>query len=468
MPSPACEIKEGAGAYQSTDGGFDATPAATVTIHLIDTSARTWTIECISTDETSVAATVTAGLTLDTPAKTASFTAPAAGKAYRFRSTVNGGVDARGVAQASYSTTFCVYTLTGSARVIAVDETTEGDSTFGWIASLNAVLRSAGGALPGGSDPELQFNNGGAFDGAANLAYSGGFLTLSSALKFSSSIGTAAQIVFSGSNATAQNLDVRAQNGSGAASNGGSLLLSAGAPGSSGSNGSIRFCVNGSTAILHTVDIAGACTSNAVAAVTSMGYGFADLSTNSATGAAMTLSAQNATGTTSTGGALNLASGTGTTTAGTVNIKTGSTTQIAVSPTLVTVTPTSRAETGNTRAKVYRDIANVQTTNATPATLFSWTIPDEATSLITIDVCAVQSTGGTTATYNGKIRFKRDGGTVSAGTYTEIYRDEEIGFASCDVVIDNSTSTGRVRVTGIAATTIDWGGVIERLEVTHA
>lgn len=140
MVSPACEIKEGAGSYQSTDGGFNATPAATVTIHLIDSSAKSWQLECLSTDETSSAATVNAGLTSNVPARTVTLTAPAAGKAYRFRSTVDGG------GRPSLSTTFCVYTLINGNRVVALEETVEGGS-FGWLGSFNTLVRSGGGGV---------------------------------------------------------------------------------------------------------------------------------------------------------------------------------------------------------------------------------------------------------------------------------------------------------------------------------
>lgn len=62
----------------------------------------------------------------------------------------------------------------------------------------------------------------------------------------------------------------------------------------------------------------------------------ADVTTNSATGAVLTVQAQSATGTTATGGALALTSGTGTTAAGNVTIATGGTTRITVSPTAIT------------------------------------------------------------------------------------------------------------------------------------
>jgi hypothetical protein len=149
MPSPICEVKDGAGAYTSTTSGKNVTPANTVTIRLASTSGvGPWLIQCITTDNTSDAAAVTASLTVDQVAKTATFTAPAAGKAYRFKSTVNNGIDANGIAQASYSTTFGVYTLTATTparRVLAVDETFESDATFGWSGTVNDLIRNPPG-----------------------------------------------------------------------------------------------------------------------------------------------------------------------------------------------------------------------------------------------------------------------------------------------------------------------------------
>ncbi len=152
MASPTCEVKDGAGAYVATISGNDVTPGNTITIKLTDTSARSWSISCITTDELSVAATVTAALTINTVAQTATFTAPVAGRTYRFKSIVNGGIGPDGVAVASYSTTFCVYTLpAGGVRCIAADETTEGDATFGWISRFNGIARGTVTTSSGGS-----------------------------------------------------------------------------------------------------------------------------------------------------------------------------------------------------------------------------------------------------------------------------------------------------------------------------
>jgi hypothetical protein len=142
MPSPLCEVKEGAGAYGPTTNGVNVTPGSTVTVHLIDTSADSWSIECAYTDDTSVAATVTSALSVNSTLRTATFTAPAAGKTYIFRSRVNNGVGVDGRVKTSYTTTFGVYTLTaGGKRVIAANETSEGGA-FGWTAPVNDLIRS--------------------------------------------------------------------------------------------------------------------------------------------------------------------------------------------------------------------------------------------------------------------------------------------------------------------------------------
>lgn len=130
------------------------------------------------------------------------------------------------------------------------------------------------------------------------------------------------------------------------------------------------------------------------------------------------------------------------------------------------ISGTALNATGNARCKVYNQVANVQTTDATVTSVDTWTITDECTTLVTVEVLACQSTGSNTAAYVRRCRIKRDGGTVTVGTVEESYTSEEV--AGWDVTIDNSTSTGRVRVTGAAATTIDWGCVMTRIEVTHA
>lgn len=127
---------------------------------------------------------------------------------------------------------------------------------------------------------------------------------------------------------------------------------------------------------------------------------------------------------------------------------------------------TAAVADGNARCKVYSNIANVQTTDATVTTLYSWTITDECVSAVFAEVGVDKSDGTATADYGRRARIKRDGGTVTVGSVSDVWTDED--SFNGDLTIDNSTSTGRVRVTGVAATTADWGGVIARRETTHA
>lgn len=176
--SPLCEIKDGSAAYVTSVGGVNVTPSNTITIRLASqTDVDSWSIQCLTTDDNSSADTVNASLVIDTVAKTATFTAPVAGRTYRFRSRVNNGLDRNGVAQPSYSTTFCLYTVKNGRRKIAADETTEGSTTYGWIVPFNALIDS----VPSGSG---DWENGGGGGGggtvqlfAANnhfLSYQGG------------------------------------------------------------------------------------------------------------------------------------------------------------------------------------------------------------------------------------------------------------------------------------------------------
>ncbi len=216
MPSPICQVKEGAGSYQSTTNGVDVSASASITIKLADiTDVNSWSIQCVSTDDTLSASTITASLVVDSVLRTATFTAPASGKALIFRSVVNGGVDVNGRTQASYSTTFGIFTLTaGGRRVMAANQTIEGNASYGWSTDFNDLVRdviefpaglAAGdmfyydgstlqkvpgtktngygpllvagvptwsaisGGSPGGSTGEVQYNNAGAFGGATNF-----------------------------------------------------------------------------------------------------------------------------------------------------------------------------------------------------------------------------------------------------------------------------------------------------------
>jgi hypothetical protein len=144
MASPLCTVQDGAGAAQGTTNGVNVTPGNTITIALVSAAGvNTWSISCVYTDDLSTAVTVTSSLVINNTLKTATFTAPVAGRAYIFQSQINAGLNpATNAADPTATTTFGVYTLISSKRVIATNETTEGSSTFGWISALNTFIRN--------------------------------------------------------------------------------------------------------------------------------------------------------------------------------------------------------------------------------------------------------------------------------------------------------------------------------------
>jgi hypothetical protein len=149
--SPICTVNGGSAPANVTGG-------STVTIALqTPAGVQIWALSCTSTDDLNTAAAINATLVINSGAKTATFTAPASlGSAAIFTSTVgigNGtslgnGTDQNNVVQASFTTTFKVNVLASSGNAaIAANETSEQNASFGWITSINSILRNGGGVV---------------------------------------------------------------------------------------------------------------------------------------------------------------------------------------------------------------------------------------------------------------------------------------------------------------------------------
>lgn len=152
MASPLCTVNS-----TSVVDGVDVAAEDTVTIELIDLAGvNQWSIQCVSTDDLNTTAAINATLTVNSVSKTASFTSPGTdGAALIFESKVNNGRDVNGRVVDSYTTRFGVFVLAATGnRVVAFDQTTEGDASHGWIVDLNTALRSAGGGGGGSGDIE--------------------------------------------------------------------------------------------------------------------------------------------------------------------------------------------------------------------------------------------------------------------------------------------------------------------------
>ncbi len=125
-------------------GGTTVAASSPVTIQLASISGvDAWDIYCVSSDETSSPSSINASLTVNQFTRTATFTAPAGiGRNLLFLSRVNNGI-ANGQEDTRLTTTFSIYVLTAlGRRVLAAGETIEGSTQFGWVATINAWLRS--------------------------------------------------------------------------------------------------------------------------------------------------------------------------------------------------------------------------------------------------------------------------------------------------------------------------------------
>lgn len=103
-----------------------------------------------------------------------------------------------------------------------------------------------------------------------------------------------------------------------------------------------------------------------------------------------------------------------------------------------------------------RVMNTVTTTDATVTTLATITLPTAAVVLVRLGVIAKTSTpAGAGWTMDGG--FKNVSGTVSqiGATVTTISL-QDVALSLASIAFDVTGATCRVRVTGIAATTIDW------------
>lgn len=107
----------------------------------------------------------------------------------------------------------------------------------------------------------------------------------------------------------------------------------------------------------------------------------------------------------------------------------------------------------------------VATTNATPATVLTYTVSDVTATVHIVAIVNARDDANNVAVYKRSASFKAASGTVTqVGTTTPISDDEEAGIAAADCTIDNSGDDIRVRVTGIAATNISWSCTVQ---LTH-
>ena len=149
-PSPACTVSDAGGTPTVPTNGMNVGAGHTITVQLSSlTGVSVWEFFCTSTDDLHTAAAINAVITINQLTKTATLTAPSTPCAMLFTSRVNNGKDANFNASAALSISVGVYVLLpNTLRVLALGETFEGNSSYGWTASLNTLARLLSVAAP--------------------------------------------------------------------------------------------------------------------------------------------------------------------------------------------------------------------------------------------------------------------------------------------------------------------------------
>lgn len=142
MPNAYCLVD----GYQTNLQAVNVSPSSSVIIYLNDdTGVNDWSITCFDTDELQDSTNITNSLSVNQLNKTASFTFPSesTGSTLLFRSVINNGIDVNGKVQTGYSYEFAICSLSPSnLRLLAKNETIHTDRVFGWIVSLNKLIRA--------------------------------------------------------------------------------------------------------------------------------------------------------------------------------------------------------------------------------------------------------------------------------------------------------------------------------------
>lgn len=134
-------------------------------------------------------------------------------------------------------------------------------------------------------------------------------------------------------------------------------------------------------------------------------------------------------------------------------------TNLYLGPTNVVVKSATTSTLATTTTDAVDVMARVQTTTATVTDIYTWTLDNNAVTTVDVRVTACQSNSSNGDVWRGKITYKNAAGTVTLIGTSSVTKDGATAWA---VTLDNSTTTARVRVTGAASTTIEWGASISR------
>src|SRR5574341_1881376 len=104
-----------------------------------------------------------------------------------------------------------------------------------------------------------------------------------------------------------------------------------------------------------------------------------------------------------------------------------------------------------------RSVPTVQTVNATTTTCGTYTVPTNSACEVTVKVIGRTAGAGVGTCWRHLAAQRGAGGAVIVGAETPVVADIlDAGAALWTAVLDVSGNDVRVRVTGAAATTIEW------------
>jgi hypothetical protein len=128
-----------------------------------------------------------------------------------------------------------------------------------------------------------------------------------------------------------------------------------------------------------------------------------------------------------------------------------------------TATPSTAIEIQKNSVIYNEDMNSVTTTTATATTLFTTTTSSNSVELLKYYVTGMNTSTFTSVAYERTIRVKNVGGTITLGTLQSDYTNEDAALAAASVQVVSSGADILFQVIGLAANTITWKGVVERV-----
>ena len=107
---------------------------------------------------------------------------------------------------------------------------------------------------------------------------------------------------------------------------------------------------------------------------------------------------------------------------------------------------------------------SLNTLNATPAIIWSQTLPDFTALTVRVAITAETVGGGDRATYNFIGFAYRNGGGATLGTTVVLKQEESNAALDADFFV--SGNDVQLKVTGLLATSINWTALVEAVSAT--